>query len=30
MFRSYLRLLLFTFGLLAGIQVPGLDRKSVV
>lgn len=24
MFRSYLRLLLFTFGLLAGIQVPGL------
>ena len=24
MFRSYLRLLLFTFGLLAGVQVPGL------
>lgn len=24
MFRSYLRLLLFTFGLLAGIQIPGL------
>ncbi|MHC6226820.1 DUF2937 family protein [Pseudomonas sp. X10] len=24
MFRSYLRLLLFTFGVLAGIQVPGL------
>ncbi|HDS1756993.1 MULTISPECIES: DUF2937 family protein [unclassified Pseudomonas] len=26
MFRSYLRLLLFTFGLLAGIQVPGLVK----
>jgi hypothetical protein len=24
MFRGYLRLLLFTFGLLAGVQVPGL------
>ncbi|MEG0859295.1 MAG: DUF2937 family protein [Pseudomonas sp.] len=24
MFRSYLRLLLFTFGLLVGVQVPGL------
>ena len=24
MFRGYLRLLLFTFGLLAGLQVPGL------
>ncbi|MDD2049959.1 DUF2937 family protein [Pseudomonas putida] len=24
MFRSYLRLLLFTFGLLIGVQVPGL------
>lgn len=26
MFISYLRLLLFTFGLLAGIQVPGLVK----
>ncbi|CAM3778951.1 hypothetical protein CCOS865_03967 [Pseudomonas reidholzensis] len=26
MFRSYLRLLLFTFGLLAGIQVPGVVK----
>lgn len=26
MFRSYLRLLLFTFGLLAGLQVPGLIK----
>jgi len=26
MFRSYLRLLLFTFGLLAGLQVPGLVK----
>lgn len=26
MFRSYLRLLLFTCGLLAGIQVPGLVK----
>lgn len=26
MFRSYLRLLLFTFGLLAGVQVPGLVK----
>ena len=26
MFRSYLRLLLFTVGLLAGIQVPGLVK----
>ncbi len=26
MFRSYLRLLLFTFGLLVGIQVPGWSR----
>lgn len=26
MFRSYLRLILFTFGLLAGIQVPGLVK----
>ncbi|MFK8330151.1 DUF2937 family protein [Pseudomonas sp. BJa5] len=24
MFRSYLRLLLFTFGLLVGVQIPGL------
>ncbi|UBM24093.1 DUF2937 family protein [Pseudomonas sp. p1(2021b)] len=26
MFRGYLRLLLFTFGLLAGLQVPGLIK----
>ena len=32
MFRSYLRLLVFAFGLLVGVQVPGLvgERHLVV